>query len=394
MLVEVDGKQVISQPVRTESWKNYRADVEVSSGPHEVTIAFTNDYRKRSSCDRNLRIDKVTFMPTSTSTPAPAPAPAPDSPGPEFGVNLAGGEFGGSLPGTYDQDYTYPTAQELDYYKGKGRKVVRIPFRWERLQRTLNGPLDPAGMSRIDRIIADARSRGMRVLLDCHNYGRYKVGGTDEQILGSSQVPNAAFADLWQKIANRYNNESAVYGYGLMNEPHDMGDDRRWPAAAQAAVDEIRTVDTAHAIFVAGDYWGGAHSWRNTSNENLYIRDPANKIVYEAHQYFDNGNSGTYEQSYDGEGAYANIGVDRARPFVEWLREKGKKGFVGEFGVPDNDLRWNTAMSNFLSYLNSNNVGGTYWAGGPWWGNYPLSVEPTNNLTTDKPQMSVLQSYP
>ena len=55
------------------------------------------------------------------------------------GVNLAGADFGErDLPGTYDVHYTYPTPQEVDYYVGKGVNAFRIPFRWERLQRSQN----------------------------------------------------------------------------------------------------------------------------------------------------------------------------------------------------------------------------------------------------------------
>lgn len=52
-----------------------------------------------------------------------------------FGVNLAGAEFGSpNFPGTYNTDYTYPTADELDYYKSKGLNLIRMPFSWERIQ--------------------------------------------------------------------------------------------------------------------------------------------------------------------------------------------------------------------------------------------------------------------
>jgi endoglucanase len=394
------------------SWSGPPPDTTVASpGTQTVespsTIGEVFGASQASAKNKNMKNTKKKNKISQRPKPVPSANLVPEQSGPgvastpssgptraTFGIALAGGEFGSRLPGTYNWDYTYPTAQELDYYKAKGRLVVRVPFRWERLQRTLNGPLEPTEMSRIDSIIGDARSRGMVVLLDCHNFGRYKVDGTNEQILGTSRVPKAAFADLWRKIADRYKNESAVYGYGLMNEPHDMGNDKRWPRAAQTAVDEIRKVDTAHTILVAGDHWSGAHSWRNTSNENLDIQDPANRLLYEAHQYFDNDHSGIYDQSYAREGANPDVGVVRVRPFVKWLRAKGKKGFVGEFGVPSNDPRWNTVLDNFLSYLNANNVGGTYWAGGPWWGDYPLSIEPTNNFATDKPQMSVLQKYP
>lgn len=386
MIVRVNGARVFSETVPATGWTDYKVSLAAGTVVKSFGVGFNNDYAGRG-CDRNLRVDRVGLV-------SAAPPTVPVTPTPSFGVNLAGGEFGGNLPGVYNQDYTYPSAAEMDYFKSKGLTVLRVPFRWERLQRTPGGPLNAEEMVRVDKVVADARSRGMRVVLDCHNYGRYKIGGTDEKVLGSPEVPNSAFADFWRKIADRYKNESAIYGYGLMNEPHDMGDDRRWPAAAQAATDAIRAVDGTHTVLVSGDHWSGAHSWRNSSNENLDIKDPANNVVYEAHQYFDNDHSGTYDKSYDGEGAYPNVGVDRARPFVEWLQAKGKKGFVGEFGVPGNDPRWNAALDNFLAYLKANNVSGTYWAAGPWWGDYPLSIEPTNNFATDKPQMTVLQKYP
>lgn len=62
--------------------------------------------------------------------------------------------------------------------------------------------------------------------------------------------------------------------------------------------------------------------------------------MYEAHIYFNHDNSGRYVGSYEVEKAYPTIGVDRLKPFVDWLREKNAKGFIGEFGVPANDPRW------------------------------------------------------
>ena len=57
------------------------------------------------------------------------------------GVNLFGAEFGEqNLPGTFFVDYRYPSSQEVDYFIGKGMNTFRLPFRWERLQRSQNSP--------------------------------------------------------------------------------------------------------------------------------------------------------------------------------------------------------------------------------------------------------------
>jgi endoglucanase len=48
-------------------------------------------------------------------------------------------------------------------------------------------------------------------------------------------------------------------------------------------------------------------------------------------------------------------------------------------------------LDGALNYMKQNNVSGTYWAGGPWWGTYLLSIEPDAN--GDKPQMAILSKY-
>lgn len=297
------------------------------------------------------------------------------------GVYLAGAEFAeNDLPGTYGQSYIYSNAAELDYYKSKGMTLIRLPFRWERLQRSLNGPLDAAELARMDEFVAAARARAMRVILDPHNYARYHGN-----LIGSAAVPNSAFTDFWRKLAGHYRADSTIYAYGLMNEPHDTNG--LWPAAARAGIDGVRAVDMTHMILGPGDGCSGAWSWQQ-NNANLSVRDTANNYMYEAHQYFDDNHSGTYDGSYDQEGAYPTVGADRVRPFVDWLRARGARGFLGEYGVPGEDGRWLTVLDNFLTYLNANGIGGTYWAGGPWWGDYRLSVEPVNGQ--DRPQMGVL----
>src|SRR5262245_45131596 len=111
-------------------------------------------------------------------------AHAPDTPGGGdasntalwyAGVNLAGAEFGEqNLPGTYGVDYTYPTNAEVDYFRSKGMTLLRVPFRWERLQQSLGGALDATEKGRLDTFVDYATGAGMTVLLDPHNYARYR----------------------------------------------------------------------------------------------------------------------------------------------------------------------------------------------------------------------------
>ena len=109
--------------------------------------------------------------------------------------------------------------------------------------------------------------------------------------------------------------------------------------------------------------------------------------------YFDNDASGIYRKSYDEEGAYPNIGIDRVKPFIDWLNVNNLRGFVGEYGIPGNDIRWLECLDKFLDYISKHNVNGTYWAAGAQWNNYILSVHPEDNYSKDRVQLKVLTRY-
>lgn len=331
-----------------------------------------------------------------------APDAAPPAPV-MFGVNIAGLEFGsGIFP---------PKIQQLDYYQQKGLKLIRVPFTWERLQPTLGQALDPSYLAHLDNTVNWARERGMRVVLDMHNYAHRKVSGTS-YVIGTSPVTLAMFQDVWSRIASHYADEPALYGYDIMNEP--QGTAAAWPAAAQAAVDAIRTVDLTHYVIVEGEGWAGSQGWPN-NNATLDVNDTANRLIYSAHSYWDQNNpgglsnfSGTYTAGYDQQKAYPSLGVEKVRPFVDWLKAKNAArraaglpavgGLIGEFGVPcspgsGGDIRWNHTLNRFLQYLELNGISGTYWSGGAFGDSYNIGCEPSAATRMDKPQISVLQQF-
>ncbi|HAT81152.1 MAG TPA: glycosyl hydrolase family 5 [Flavobacterium sp.] len=307
-----------------------------------------------------------------------------------FGVNLAGAEFGSNFPGTYNIDYTYPTSSELDYYHAKGLNLIRLPIKWERIQPILNGNLSAPELLRIKNFLLLAQNRNMNVIIDLHNYCRYNINGID-RIIGSNDLSIDNIKNLWTKLALELNTYTNIWGYGIMNEPHDLLVNATWFNIAQEIINGIRINDVTTRIIVGGDSYSSAARWMQYSDNLKNLSDPSNKLTFEAHVYFDNDASGSYDSNYDNEGAYPNIGVDRATPFVNWLLINNLNGFIGEYGIPANDNRWLVVLNNFLSYLKANCINGTYWAGGPWWGNYILSIEP--ELGVDKPQMSTLLNH-
>lgn len=332
-----------------------------------------------------LSCKKEEQIPAPVIPPIPVEKPVP------FGVNLAGGEFG-SLSGAYGTAYIYPNIAELDYYKSKGIKLIRLPFKWERLQPALNSPLDATELARVMALIDGANEREILIVLDCHNYGRRTIN-TTSYIIGAPELPISAFKDFWIRMATAFKSKK-IWGYDIMNEPHDMLATPTWFDIAQEAINGIRSIDQDTSIIVSGDGWSNPGLFATPGSKSDVLKnltDPSNKLIFQAHTYFDKDNSGTYKGSYDVEEAYPNRGADRVKPFIDWLKANNKKGFIGEYGIPANDARWLVVLDNFLKYLQDNCVNGTYWAGGPWWGTYPLSIEPANGV--DKPQMGVVKKY-
>jgi len=314
------------------------------------------------------------------------PGGAAGSPDWLLGVNLAGAEFASQKnPGTYGVDYIYPSHSEIDYYANAGMSVIRLPFLWERLQTSAFAPLDASQLAHIDDVVNYANAKGLKVVLDAHDYGSYQGS-----LIGSAAVPNAAFADMWGKLAGHFAADANVM-FDLMNEPHAQTA-AQWLDSTNAAIAAIRDAGaTSQEILVSGTYSDGAWRWVKTDNAAVIgtgVQDPSHNFAFDVHQYLDSNGSGTHATVVS-----TSIGVERLEAITNWAEATGNHLFLGEFGV-STDQTSVAALDNMLSYMQTHSdawQGATYWAGGPWWGNYMYSIEPSNGA--DKPQMDVLQNH-
>lgn len=307
------------------------------------------------------------------------------------GVNLAGLEFNsGRLPGRLHHDYEAPRESSLDYYRSKGASAIRLPFRWERLQPALDEAFDDAHWRVISGVIGAAHRRGMRVILDPHQYGRRHIDGENYIIGESEQVTAAHFAAFWGELARRCSSWPETI-FGLQNEPHDQ-DRERLVQLNNTTIAAIRAAGARHLILVPGSSWSGAHSWVSSGNGRamLAVTDPLNRMAFDVHQFLDQDSSGTNATCATNAGS-------RVERFTNWAREHRKRGFLGEIGAAANDACL-TELEAALRHIAAHRdvwLGWAYWAGGPWWpDDYPLSVEPASrDSPQDRPQMAVLRRY-
>jgi endoglucanase len=303
------------------------------------------------------------------------------------GVNLAGAEFNSSkLPGKLNKDYLYPNQADLDYILALGGNVIRLPFRWERIQPLLFGELAPAELLNLKSVVTAANKIHLCVILDIHNYGSY---GKDP--IGTDAVPVEAFHDLWTRLAAQFSDPEKTV-FGLMNEPAKMKIGL-WASTAQSTVSEVRKSGAKNIILVSGGRWSGVHEWfkkiDGISNADAFdaLEDKLARTWLEVHQYADSNFSGMGREC---------IGPDRfEKMFISlssWAKKNNQKLFLGEFGVSQ-DANCLVALSEILKHVNDSDIwrGSTYWAAGRWWGNYPFSIQMKEGV--EPPQTIALRKY-
>jgi len=284
---------------------------------------------------------------------------------PSGGVNLAGAEFG-SIPGVHGREYLYPSAENFDYFRNLGFTLIRLPFKWERLQPDPNSAFAASEQKLLIDTVRHATRNGQSLIIDPHNFAKRRLaadGWSAEHEIGSTQVPISAFGDFWSRLAALFKSDGRVL-FGLMNEPVGIGIDD-WLRCANAAIAAIRQTGAENLILVPGIGYTGAHSWQRLGNVAMAnVVDPLNHFAFEVHQYFDSDSSGTKPNAVSG-----TIGSERIASFQKWAREHNFKAFLGEFNGGRNPTAY-SALDDLCQEMIANPdvwLGWTAWAGGPRW---------------------------
>ncbi|MBS7539229.1 glycoside hydrolase family 5 protein [Ancylobacter lacus] len=157
---------------------------------------------------------------------------------------------------------------DIAFLKAAGFTTVRIPLHWKFFM----DPADPEkvdpqgeGWTLLDRVIGWCRSYGLKAILDIHAAPGGQTGVNHDDGVGyplTFYIPKyqRATIAMWQAIAGRYRDETAVLAYDLLNEPispyHDQDylNPRLEPLYARIT-QAIRAVDTHHPVILAAAQW-------------------------------------------------------------------------------------------------------------------------------------------
>jgi endoglucanase len=257
-------------------------------------------------------------------------------------------------------------ASMLDQIQSLGYNTLRVPFSSQLFDAgstpvgidfSQNPDLQgKSGLEVLDALIAGARQRHLRVILDRHR----PDSGAQSALWYTAQYPESRWIDDWKMLATRYQSDPTVIGFDLHNEPHDpatWGDDKAatdWRLAAERAGNAILAVNPHLLIIVEGiqtvgtsTYWWGG----NLKNAGTYpVRlSVSNQLVYSAHDY----PSSVFNQTWFSAPDYpANLSAVWDAYWGYLVEQNIAPVWVGEFGTRDesaSDQQWFTGITGYLA---------------------------------------------
>jgi len=285
------------------------------------------------------------------------------------GVNRSGLEY--SEPGAAGfLDSAKITQDEIrQIVQGWNANVIRLPFNQDWCLNGRSAYSAEAYLSALDQVIAWAAELGAYTILDLQWLDSETLYGTTQnpqQGRTGNHVPPAPNDDtirLWQALAARYKDETAVI-FDLLNEPHDVLTDdshplnlidangnvapsdqtrftpKEWSKWAKILTAAIREIKPDGIIMIGGVDWAFDLS---------AVQVDAPNIVYSTHIY-----------------------SNRSRR--DWPKALGRHRdipiFVGEWGGTDQDLDFGTTLASLLSEYG---LGWTAWS----WSDFPRLVTPS-----------------
>jgi endoglucanase len=268
----------------------------------------------------------------------------------------------------------------LDQIVQLGFNVIRLPYSNQlfdpgSLPNGINYELNPDlkglnGLQIMDKLIAGAGQRGLKVILDRHRPDSH----AQSELWYTSQYSQERWIKDWVMLAKRYAGDDTVIGADLHNEPHGQatwgsGDPATdWRLAAEKAGNAILAVNPEWLIVVQGvDHVGDDWYWwgGNLSGARKYPvqLDVPGRLVYSTHVY----GPGVYPQPWFSDPSFPDNLPGIWQSHWSYLQTEGiAPVVVGEFGGrsvgDDKEGVWQRTL---VSYLSQNRIGYFYWTLNP-----------------------------
>lgn len=237
---------------------------------------------------------------------------------------------------------SYITQKDIHFLKSIGVNSIRVPFNYRLFtnENYLGSNDSTRGFMLLDRVIKWCKSENVYVILDMHCAPGGQTGDNIDDSYGypflfQSESCKNLTIKIWHAIAKRYNKETIVIGYDLLNEPiaHYFDTNLLNPYLEpfyKALVKDMRTVDKNHIMFLGGAQWD--------TNFKIFGEPFDSKLVYTFHKYGDQPNLGSIQRFIDFRDKY-NVPI-----------------YIGETG--ENTDEW---VGSFRKLLEDHHIGWHFW---------------------------------
>jgi aryl-phospho-beta-D-glucosidase BglC (GH1 family) len=197
-------------------------------------------------------------------------------------------------------------------------------------------------LQKLDAGLPLCEKYGLMVVVDLH----CAPGGSAE--CGKGLFNDAScqkkFVEVWERLARKYKEAKAVWGYDLLNEPSEGAVDEScadWEELAGRAAKAIRAIDPKRAIIVEPPQGGGP-----SGLDKFYPIDATN-VVYSVHMYLPHafthqGVHTKWTKKFRYPGEIDGQMWDKARleaalaPAIKFQKMYGAHMYIGEFSA----IRW------------------------------------------------------
>lgn len=302
------------------------------------------------------------------------------------GVNVFTMAYASSNP-----RYPGEPASAYRFLARRGHKLVRLSFFWSQVQRSLGGPLDSAGLEALAKEVDRATAAGLRVVLDLHNSCRFPK--IDSRAKCGDGIRRRELVDVWRRLSRRFATNRSVIAYDIMNEPYGI-DPGVWESFSQAVVDGLRRRGDNKLIWMEASGYSSPDAFVRR-HPRAWIDDPAGRIMYSAHQYFDG--SGRYPKGAEIDSYDTSDVVGDLRLFIGWLHDNGARGSVGEVGWPSSKRSeswrdWNELAEDWYRVADEAGLWVTYFSATSAYDEKQAAYDAPRNALEPIPGISVARS--
>lgn len=295
----------------------------------------------------------------------------------------------------------------LDQIYQLGFNTIRLPYSNQLLDEdSWPGEIDYAlnpdlvglnGLEIMDRVVAGAGARGLKVVLDRHRPDSRR----QSDLWYTDRYDEARWMEDWLRLVERYAGDDTVIGVDLHNEPHGRatwgsGDPTTdWRLAAERAGNAVLALNPNLLIIVQGVaehqgewyWWGG--NLTGARDDPVRLNVPG-QLVYSTHDY----GPGVYPQPWFEDPAFPRNLEGIWRRHWAFLQLEGTAPvLVGEFGGrsvgADREGIWQRRL---VAYLREHGFSYFYWTLNPKSGDTGgLLLD--DWITVDADKLALLSEY-